>query len=468
MSEMMRAIGFLMCMSVALVTIGCSDDTQSQANNSANNSTDPTQCAVGERYNPIVGKCVKVVTDTNNTQNNVNPTPDMSTTGPDMAPKPDMGQPPVPDMASEEMGVVEDMAQADMGTSTMDMGQTATCAPGSIKGQACAPSGERVSGAVVTLDGLDCNGQAFSLTTQTAADGSYSFPQVDSGSHDMTISSGSFNRRLTVSVQPGQETDLAGQDSKYCLAADSVKIAVIGGKYDHVEGVLASLQLTYDMKGNDDANLAGTRAFLTDLTAMKSYDIIFFNCGDTWSSMRQTYPSDMNAIMLNIRNYVLQGGSLYASDLAHPFVEGALPELFDFLGDDTQTTQAWDGYAPQTLQATVASPALQQALGRSTVEIAYPHNPTQMIYGNNWAMLEGVGAQSVAHVLGSPSRCANGGFFTPCPRIDGQLNNVPLLASYKDAGSGGSVVYTTFHNERQQSAVSQDILKILKFFIFQL
>lgn len=442
--------------------VACSDDTNTtpSENNGQNNAT---KCADGERYNPIVGRCVKLVASNNN------PNPNNNT--PDMPKRPDLGSPDMGPM--EDMSTPPDMASPPDMTVTPDMStppdmNTSVCGLGSIKGQACAPSGERVAGATVTLDGLDCQGMAFSLTTQTAADGSYSFPSVASGSHDMTITSGSFNRRLTVGVQPSQETDLAGQDSKYCLAADSVKIAVIGGAYDHVEGVLGSLQLTYEMKGDDDTRLADTRNFLKDLTVMKTYDIIFINCGDTWGRLSQRYPGDVTPILMNLRNYVLQGGSLYASDLAHPFVERSLPELFDFLGDDTSVTQAWDGYAPQTLQATVTSPALQQALGRNTVEIAYPHSPAQGILGNNWAMLEGVGAFSVAHVIGNPQRCADGGTFTPCPRPEGQLMGVPLLASYKEPMLGGSVVYTTFHNERQQSAVSQDILKILKFFIFQL
>lgn len=444
--------------------VACSDDTNTTPteNNGQNNAT---QCAAGERYNPIVGRCVKLTTANNQNPNNQN------NNTPDMTKRPDLGD---QDMGSgQDMMPERDMsAQPDM-TVTPDMSMPqdmgmSVCGLGSIKGQACAPSGERVAGATVTLDGLDCQGMAFSLTTQTAADGSYSFPNVASGSHDMTIASGSFNRRLTVGVQPNQETDLAGQDSKYCLAADSVKIAVIGGRYDHVEGILGGLQLTYEMKGDDDMRLLDTRNFLKDLNAMKAYDIIFINCGDTWPRLEQNYRADVTPILLNLRNYVLQGGSLYASDLAHPFVERALPELFDFLGDDASVTQAWDGYAPQKVQATVTSPALQQALGRTTVEIDYPHNPAQGILGNNWAMLEGVGAFSVAHVTGSPQRCANGSAFMPCPRVDGQLMNVPLLASYKEAMMGGSVVYTTFHNERQQSAVSQDILTILKFFIFQL
>ena len=63
---------------------------------------------------------------------------------------------------------------------------------------------------------------------------------------------------------------------------------------------------------------------------MESYDIIFFNCGSSgswWSQNRQ-------GITENIRSYVGNGGSIYASDLEYVFIEEAFPDKIDFFGED--------------------------------------------------------------------------------------------------------------------------------------
>ena len=124
---------------------------------------------------------------------------------------------------------------------------------------------------------------------QSGADGSYAFPQVPAGAHVVSFSQGSFSRTFSVGVIDGVEEDLTLQGSKFCIEADTVKIAVVGGLYDHVEGVLDALQLSYDMKGDDGgtspafgpdpASLVQAKTFLRDPQAMAAYDIIFINCG---------------------------------------------------------------------------------------------------------------------------------------------------------------------------------------------
>ena len=458
----------LLTLSLSALT-ACSDDTQHTTQNNGEPST--TECPRGERYNPIVGRCVKVSTNNTPGPNNI-PGPTNNAPGPDMTTRPDMSSPP--DMTTADMGQPGfDMASPDMRPPGPDMTQPAPdmgsmmCGPGTLKGSACAPSGERIAGATVTVEGLDCQGQPFTRTAQTGPNGAYEFADLPSGDHNMLIASGSFNRRLTVTVRQGQVTDLAGQDSKYCLPANDVKIAVVGGAYDNVEGILADLQLQFDRKGDDNMQLAATRTFLKDLASMSQYNIIFINCGDLWVRLNQNHPADVTPILNNLRSYVQQGGSLYASDLSHPLIERAMPDLFDFRGNDANLGEAQQGYAPQTLTATVTSPALQAALGRNTVQIAYPHDPLNNVIGNNWAMLEGVGAASVAHVTGDPELCGPRGIINPCPRSGTRQTGSPLLASYKDPMMGGSVVYTTFHNKHRQGVVSQDVVTILKYFIFQ-
>lgn len=470
-----HGLALLLCGLFVFGAMACSDDTDKQ---DKNNTTDPTQCPEGERYNPVVGQCVKLPVSNNMTNNQNNPKEDMS--GQDMS----------GDMSGDDMSTNQDMTSMDMRSdmsgqdmsgdmssdmagdmSMMDM--SANCGYAKVKGKACAPSGAGVSGATVTIEGIDCNtGQPFSLSATTDVNGNYSFDNVPSGDHDATITSGSFNRRFTVSLAPGDDVDLTQQASKYCIETNNVKIAVIEGSFDNVEGILQQLQLTFEVKGNDapmggQDRLSEAVTFLRDLNAMKQYDIIFINCGLLWGKIDRDFKQHQLTILTNIRDYVISGGSLYASDLAHPFIERSLPNLFDFLGNDMTVTDAWDGYAPQIIQANVVDTRLQAALGKSTVEIDFPQDPANGVFSNNWSMVEGVGGAGKILVSGNAQRCAAGTFGNACPGIDGTLMNAPLLVTYKDSGNGGAAVFTSFHNERQV-AVGQDVLNILKFLIFQL
>lgn len=48
------------------------------------------------------------------------------------------------------------------------------------------------------------------------------------------------------------------------------------------------------------------------------------------------------------------------------------------------------------------------------------------------------------------------------------LEAVPLAVKFKPVSSGGTVIYTTFHNEAQESDLTPDAKKILQDFIFTL
>ncbi|MDF1615314.1 hypothetical protein [Desulfurivibrio dismutans] len=103
----------------------------------------------------------------------------------------------------------------------------------------------------------------------------------------------------------------------------AANIAVIQGAYDNIENVLAKLGLG---EVNDSGQLVtGTETFdlygafaASELFAevepgvfkIEEYDIVYVNCGASASGV----DNDI------LRNYVEQGGRLYATDLASPFV----------------------------------------------------------------------------------------------------------------------------------------------------
>ena len=69
--------------------------------------------------------------------------------------------------------------------------------------------------------------------------------------------------------------------------------------------------------------------FLLDIDTMNTYDIIFFNCG-----MPFNWLGHRGQVATNLRDYVDEGGSVYASDWAHMIIEAAWPNQIEFVGND--------------------------------------------------------------------------------------------------------------------------------------
>ena len=445
---------FLLLFALTLGLGACSDSNTDSNNTTPSNNA---PCPPGQTKHPITGLCRAPVVNPNNV------TPPV----PDSTPDEEEDKDGTPDTQSTDEG--DDTQDTTPDVTPMEdaaADSTEVCGTARISGRACAPSGAGVSGATVTISGIDCaTGQPFSREVTTDNTGSYAFEGLPTGEHEVRVTSGSFNQRFRVGLMDGDDQDLTTQQGKSCLAADSTRIAVVGGKYDDVEGLLTELGLNFDLKGDDETMSSTAIAFLSDLSALNQYDIVFINCGELWASVSQNPSNPARIAMLNaIKDYVLGGGSLYASDLAHPFVEEALPNLIDFLGDDFDLSEARDGYAPQMLTATVTDPGLIAALGKNTVEVDFPNDPANGVFNTNWVIMEGALPAVRVFMRGDAQRCPGsvGCSGTPTQSV----TNVPLLASYT-FGSGGSVVFTSFHN-KSQLTLSQDILNTLRYLIFQL
>jgi hypothetical protein len=448
------------CCLLSVSLIGCSDDSES--------GPGPEDCEPWERFNAISGQCeferrgdndgggdndAGQIDDSGQTQN------DGGTAGGD-----DGGT-----SGGDDGGT---SGGDDGGTSGGDDGGSAGCGPGDIVGTACAPSGERLGGADVTVEGVDCDGNDFTLSTTTDSNGDFSFADVPAGQHTLTISTGSFNRSQPVIVQNGGTVDLTSETSKVCLDSSTVEIAVVQGAYDHVSGILDDLQLDYTIEGDDQipgvfSTDPPTGAdFLADMNRISQYDIIFINCGELWNRMEGLHQAQLNTIVSNLQTYLSNGNSVYVSDWAHPFIEKVFPEAIDFRGDDTNMSDPRIGYAPQTISATVASSDMQGVLGQSTAQIEFPHDGVNVI-NNHWVVAEGAGSTSTVHLQGDAQLCPSSfSAGATCSSSSGTQSEAPLLVTYEDP-SGGTVIFTSFHNERQ-SSLNQDMERILKFLIFQL
>ena len=310
------------------------------------------------------------------------------------------------------------------------------CGPGALHGQVCTTDGTRLPAAEVTISGLDCSGVPFSRIGETDGNGVFFIDNIPSGHHEMRVSSGSFSAERNVDIFNGQVNDtLLSEGDKVCVGGD-VKILVVSGSFDTLTNVLDRLDLDY----TENVNNTELTYLLSNPVDLLEYDILFFPCGSRFVGLENS-GGDMQLMMNNLRNFVEQGNSIYASDWSHEFVRQIFPESMTFhdpprVGDDQVFAEAQ-----------VVSPPMQMLLNSATVELVYNLPGVGQVIEAN--------PPSVVHFRSDVSY-DNG---------SGVLYGVPLMTSYTDPIRGGTVIYTSFHNSAQASG---DMEAILNFMIFQL
>lgn len=172
-------------------------------------------------------------------------------------------------------------------------------------------------------------------------------------------------------------------------------IKVTTPRYDDIGAVLTSIGVSY-------SSFDGTY----------DCDLLFMNCG-TEDSLE----------VGQVRDFVLGGGCLYASDLTSAFVSRAFPGIFDFGGTG----------ATGTIEAAVVDAELRAVVGPST-SIHFDMS--------DWSVLRGSKAETlVAAAPGSP------------------YGEIPLMVGVEMGD--GAVFYTSFHNRAQASAAETVLLQLL-------
>jgi len=344
---------------------------------------------------------------------------------------------------------------SDTFTFDTSLGDTSlSCDPctqkGSIKGRVCAPSANVfVNGADVWIEGTGCNGEAFEVRTTSGIDGTYYLLDVPCGVHTLNIEKGSFAATHPVQIVPGQLLDVTGAANKLCFGANSSKIAVLSGTWDNIAGLLDQLGLRYDFF--NDAGDQGADGTILDLLSdpqrLKSYKILFANCGGTVGWL----PKEHAAVMPNVKDFVLAGGSLYMSDYAWVLGEWSFPDKVSWYKNDDPSSMG-TGNSPQVIpsgtkvNATVADGTLASYLGKNTIALEFDQGP----------QIAPVSVQNgaFAHVVGDIS--------VPF-QLD--IKSAPLTLSYVPAQGAGRVIYTNFHNDAQTTS---DMLTILHYLVFSL
>lgn len=255
-------------------------------------------------------------------------------------------------------------------------------------------------------------------------------------------------------------------DEPDCFDPLTIDVAIITGSYDSFELVLSNMGFANytEVDGLDRGEVEG---FLTDLTAMQSYDIIFFNGGHVeeyviYEPVEEdedepglgdggeegdtgTIPVS-EEIMDNIRAYVEGGGSIYASDWAYDVVEQAYPDRLDFVGDDSVPDSAQLGEY-DLVSAAVSDSSMAGWLGEDYIDVEYDL-PV-------WPPIETATDSVSVHLRGDVTYRQG--------TVTRNIPTAPLLVSF---GAGeGKVVYSTF---RVAKNANSDVLQVLQYMMYNL
>ena len=185
---------------------------------------------------------------------------------------------------------------------------------------------------------------------------------------------------------------------------------------------------------------------LVDEKVLAKYDVVFVTCGtvpDYWlgevleEGPRNTIVREMKddigrQLQEKLRFFVRGGGTLYASDWRFDFVRLAFPELVDQSSDEVGMAQEVD--------ATVVDDGLRELIG------------------NNIQLRFDLGSWYPAIFAVKDVKIYLEGRFQT---TDGTYRSAPLLV--RVPFGEGAIVFTSFHNEKQNSESELSLLKYLVF-----
>ena len=293
---------------------------------------------------------------------------------------------------------------------------------GDLEGRICGLDGAGpVAGALVYVD--TPNGR---VSATTNANGDYVLACLPPGAQMVHAESGQWSTSFVAPVSAYTTTTIPGQN---CLDASSANVAVVTGEWDTIETILGGLGVPYELY--DDPSYGGASTLFLNPQELAMYDIVFLNCGYDESVLLS------GAGLQNVRDFVANGGSLYASDWAYDVIERAWPSYVDFLGDDTrldaaQTAGNFAGWVD------VVDAGLRLQLG----------------------------GRPQVHITSCCSAVDSGGMGTTTHLEGDRLNDGgthPLMLGFEPGMGAGRVFYTDFHNNGQA-----DILDIFRWLITQL
>ncbi len=229
-------------------------------------------------------------------------------------------------------------------------------------------------------------------------------------------------------------------DDRSTSAPRPLRLAVTPPEYDDMGKLLDTLGHGYRY----------TQIELDDLLhadRLAEYDVVFLTCGGVprqWLQRRlrdsergstgiyRPKPEVADAVHESFRRFVGHGGTLYASDLQFDLVSLAFPDLVD--------EERMGRGEVQTIEAEVVEPGLRRLLGPA-IDLRFDMPA--------WRPAAFRGPDVTTYLSGTYTL------------RDGSRQTGPLLVTFPHGE--GTVVFTSFHNEAQNTELERELLRYLVF-----
>ncbi|MGO2359367.1 MAG: carboxypeptidase-like regulatory domain-containing protein [Mesonia sp.] len=349
----------------------------------------------------------------------------------------------------------------------------------SLSGKFLAPNQtDPISNAQVTL----FKAEQKQAETLTNSEGVFIFNELFEGSYTVLLEKGHFSSTLNVEMEAGQETnsvDIGNIDIQ-----EFPRIGVVTGHYDTIENILydmglvnpitsaplfdiiegnpsgkptANAKLHRGQQPHDFGKTANSNPYLmtnvdftleellTDSGQLAEYDILFFNCG------LDTSKAELND---NIYNYVNNGGILYATDWAFPFLE----HIHNLDGNSYLSfAEPHKSGVSLSTEATILDATLSNWL-EDNFGISANGTLTIDEFLNSWQVVESHDETQVLPWLN--------GSVDYLDANDDFVTDTKNLAFTYQIGEGG-IFYSSFHTENNEEGFS-DVDRIMEYMVFEL
>jgi len=238
----------------------------------------------------------------------------------------------------------------------------------------------------------------------------------------------------------GVAVEVIRQPPSPALPVGPPRLAVTPPAFDDMGSLLATLGEGYRF---DDLAMED----LLEPDRLAEYDVVFVTCGyvpNDWVGERlrddersggghyAVLPETAERLTRSLRGFVAGGGTLYVSDRFFQLLWIAFPEMIDL-------ANVADG-AAGSVEAEVVDPGLRKRLG-PTVRLAFD-KPA-------WRPAALRGPNVTTYLRGTYRT------------VEGEVRNGPLLVRFPF--ERGHVIFTSFHNEKQNSETERELLRYLVF-----
>jgi hypothetical protein len=325
----------------------------------------------------------------------------------------------------------------------------------------------------------------------SAPDGGFALAGIAPGTYWLVIEKGQFRRELQVELVAGRALEVAAADAM--LPSEHAperglwipRIAVAVGQYDRIEDVLGKLGLgtldasarLLDPDGTFDAyfnqgvaripTVGHVLDLLSDVDVLRRYHVVFLPC--SYNIVGLDDPDLLRAI----RQYVHDGGKVYATDWSGQVIDFAFPPQLE-LGDPYADTVGV--YDPVSLTGSIGTAG-------SSMGATYDAEDAEAVDDQlaAWLGAQGIEAADFAITLNRNwlaalhrvQRGTSGGFPVydqPRTWVAGsdpaRAGKQPLSVTFEPTGCG-RVLYSTFHTSPVSSFALSPQERILVYLLLE-